>query len=253
LIVDIPQALVPRLARLRRVVALTGAGVSAESGLATFRGAGGLWQRFRPEELASPGAFARHPERVWSWYALRDRQAVAATPNPAHHALARFAARFPFFTLATQNVDGLHRRAGSDGVLELHGDLMRARCERCGETIEMAEAIRRSDTAPPLHDCGGRFRPAVVWFGEPLPVETLESALEAAAACELLIAAGTSGTVFPAAGLIDVAHRAGAVVVEVNPEPTAFSGCADLRLAAPAGEALPALLEALEGCRPSTS
>jgi hypothetical protein len=152
LIVDIPQALVPRLARLRRVVALTGAGVSAESGLATFRGAGGLWQRFRPEELASPGAFARHPERVWSWYALRFRQAVAATPNPAHHALARFAARFPFFTLATQNVDGLHRRAGSDGVLELHGDLMRARCERCGETIEMAEAIRRSDTAPPLHD-----------------------------------------------------------------------------------------------------
>lgn len=247
--IELPPELAVRLATAERAVALTGAGVSAESGLATFRGAAGLWERFRPEELASPDAFRRHPERVWSWYAERYRQAAAAAPNPAHRSLGRFSDLFPFFTLVTQNVDRLHQRAGSEGVIELHGNLMRARCGGCGEEVEMAEAVARSDREPPRCACGGRLRPAVVWFGEPLPARELSRAASEAARCDLLVAAGTSGTVFPAAGLIEVAHRAGALVIEVNPEPTGFSGLADLRLAAPAGRALPALAEAIERCR----
>jgi NAD-dependent deacetylase len=251
--IDLSPAVAERLRTARRAVAFTGAGVSRESGLSTFRGAGGLWEQVRPEELASPEAFLRHPERVWGWYAWRYRAAAASRPNPAHHALSRFPALFPFFTLVTQNVDGLHQEAGSAEVLELHGNLRRARCQRCGETTTMAEALERSPDRPPLCRCGGPFRPAVVWFGEALPPETLARAVAAAGACDLFVAAGTSATVFPAAGLIDVAHRAGACVVEINPEATDFSRLADLRLAAPAGEALPALVEALARCRrPST-
>jgi NAD-dependent protein deacetylase/lipoamidase len=250
---DLPPAVADRLRTARRAVALTGAGISQESGLSTFRGAGGLWQQFRPEELATPEAFDRHPERVWSWYAFRFQALLAARPNPGHLALSRFGTVFPFFTLVTQNVDGLHHEAGSGEVLELHGSLRRARCERCEESMPMSEAIERSPDRPPLCGCGGRFRPAVVWFGEMLPEEVLERAWSAAGACELFVAAGTSATVFPAAGLIEVAHRAGACVIEINPEPTAFSRLADLRLAARSGEALPALLEAIERCRPRTS
>jgi NAD-dependent protein deacetylase/lipoamidase len=250
---DLPPAVAARLRAATRAMAFTGAGVSRESGLATFRDAGGLWQRFRPEELASPEAFRRDPERVWSWYGERFRALAVARPNPAHVALSRLPALFPFFTLATQNVDGLHQEAGSTGVVELHGSLRRARCERCGTTMPMHEALERSPTAPPLCACGGRFRPDVVWFGEMLPEEALARATADAGACDLFIAAGTSATVYPAAGLIEIAHRAGALLVEVNPEPTSFSRLAGLRLAAPAGEALPALVEAIERCRRPTT
>ena len=243
-----------RLREARRMVAFTGAGVSQESGLATFRGGDeSLWQRFRPEELATPQAFARHPQRVWQWYASRHRAVDAAEPNPAHHALVRLSAHFPSFLLVTQNVDGLHQRAGSRDVVELHGTLRAARCHVCERRMEMREALKRSPDEPPVCPCGGRFRPAVVWFGEVLPAAALERAMAASAAADVFLAVGTSATVFPAAGLIELAHRGGAAVIEVNPQPTAFSGLADLRITAPAGRALPALEEEVRRCRRAPS
>ncbi len=247
--VDLPPDILARAAAARRVVAFTGAGVSQESGLATFRGEGGLWGRFRPEELATPEAFDRDPDLVWGWYAWRHGAVAAAAPNPAHLALARWETLFPSYLLVTQNVDGLHRRAGSREPLELHGTIARARCERCAAERDMGEAIAESPDRPPRCRCGGRFRPAVVWFGEALPPAVLRRAGEAAAACELFVSIGTSAVVYPAAGLIELAHRAGACVIEVNPEPTPLSRLADARLAAPAGVALPALTEALATAR----
>lgn len=234
-----------------RLVVFTGAGISAESGLATFRGAGtdALWGRFRPEEVATPEAFGRHPERVWRWYGERFRQARAAEPNAGHRALVRLAALFPVSLVVTQNVDGLHQRAGSEPVIELHGSLATARCDACDETIPMERALSASPDRPPACDCGGRLRPAVVWFGEPLPAAALERAIEEASRCDLFVVAGTSATVFPAAGLIEVAAGAGAAVVEVNPEATAFSRRAALVLRRPAGEALPTLAAEVERCR----
>jgi NAD-dependent deacetylase len=244
--------LAARLRRATRAVALTGAGVSRESGLDTFRGAGGLWENQRPEELATPEAFYRTPRRVWSWYAWRYAAAAAASPNPAHRALARWESLFPSFLLVTQNVDDLHQRAGSRQIVALHGTIAEAVCDACGRRRPMGEAVAASAEEPPAcgeEGCRGRFRPAVVWFGEALPAAALARASRAAAACDLLLAAGTSALVYPAAGLIETALRAGACVVEVNPEPTPFSRFAQLRLAAPAGEALPAFTEAIARCR----
>lgn len=238
-----------RVRAAERVVVFSGAGVSRESGLDTFRGAGGLWERMRPEELATPEAFRADPGKVWRWYAWRYGQAAAAAPNPAHHAVAQLETLFPSVRVVTQNVDGLHQRAGSRNLLELHGTILRALCERCGRTREMSEAVAESAEQPPLCPCGGRFRPAVVWFGEALPEETLVHAYEEATFCDLFISVGTSAVVYPAAGLIELAHQAGACLIEVNPEPTPFSRLMDLRLAAPAGEALPALVGAIERSR----
>jgi NAD-dependent deacetylase len=231
----------------------SGAGVSRESGLDTFRGAGGLWERMRPEELATPQAFRSDPGKVWRWYAWRYGKAAAAEPNPAHRAIVKLEEIFPYFSLVTQNVDGLHPCAGSRNVLALHGTIIRARCERCGRERDMGEAIAESPEEPPVCQCGGRFRPAVVWFGENLPMDLLARASEEASACDLFLSVGTSATVYPAAGLIELAHRAGACLMEVNPEPTPFSGLMDLRLEGPAGEALPLLTEAIERCRQPSS
>ena len=253
--VRLDAELAARLRRATRVVALSGAGVSQESGLGTFRGAGGLWEQQRPEELATPEAFYSTPGKVWRWYAARYATAAAAAPNPAHHALARWESLFPSFLLVTQNVDDLHQRAGSRQLVALHGTLAEAMCDRCGRRRPMGEAVAASPAEPPdcippgETGCRGRFRPAVVWFGENLPAAALERAARAAAACDLLLTAGTSALVYPAAGLIETALRAGACVVEINPEPTPFSRFAHLRLAAPAGEALPALTEAIASCR----
>ncbi|HEY0513888.1 MAG TPA: NAD-dependent deacylase [Thermoanaerobaculia bacterium] len=232
-----------------RVVVFSGAGVSRESGLDTFRGAGGLWERMRPEELATPEAFHADPAKVWRWYAWRYAQAAAAAPNPAHHAIARLETLFPSVRVVTQNVDGLHQRAGSRSLLELHGTIARAVCERCGRSREMGEAVAESAERPPVCACRGRFRPAVVWFGESLPEEAIVQAYEEATFCDLFLSVGTSATVYPAAGLIELAHQAGACLIEINPEPTPFSRIMDLRLAAPAGEALPALIAAIERTR----
>ncbi len=246
---SLPPELLARLAAARSVVAFTGAGVSKESGLDTFRDAGGVWQRVRPEEMATPEAFRRRPEVVWRWYAERFTRAAAVEPNPAHHALVRWERLFPSFCLVTQNVDGLHRRAGSSDLLELHGSLAWAKCDACGRRMPTAEAVAASPESPPICSCGAQLRPAVVWFGETLPEAILERAGEAAAWCDAFVSIGTSATVYPAAGLIDLALRNGACLLEVNPEPTPFSRLAAGRLAAPAGEALPWLTEQIAGAR----
>jgi NAD-dependent deacetylase len=230
-----------RLARARRVTVLSGAGVSAESGVPTFRGPGGLWENHRPEDLATPQAFRRDPALVWRWYHWRRGLIAACQPNPAHLALAQFEARAPEFCLITQNVDGLHRLAGSQRVLEIHGSLWRVRCLDCGAA---AEERRLDLPAPPLcPECGGLFRPDVVWFGESLDDALLDQAWRAAAESQVMLVVGTSAVVQPAASLAQVARRAGAYVIEVNLDPTPNTGQVDISLLGRAGEILPPLLQ----------
>jgi NAD-dependent deacetylase len=237
------------------VVALTGAGVSAESGLPTFREAQtGLWARYRPEDLATPEAFARDPRLVWEWYAWRRALVAAAAPNPAHHALARLEQRLPGFTLVTQNVDGLHHRAaealagGSEAAraypLEVHGAIHRDRCSECGARRPGVTDIDTTsvETLPRCDACGGLLRPDVVWFGEPLDASVLGAAFAAAEAADLCLVVGTSSLVYPAAAVPEIASRAGAALIEVNPEETPLSALAAVTLRAGAATALPALL-----------
>lgn len=219
---------------------MTGAGISAESGLPTFRGDGGLWRNRNPMDLATPEAFARDPKLVWEWYRWRREKAIQARPNPGHLAIAALEKLFPGFMLITQNVDGLHRRAGSRRVVELHGSITRERCTRCGQVIPGKAA---GGGELPKCRCGGLMRPDVVWFGEPLPAEELELAWRESARAEVFFAVGTSGLVQPAASLPLSAKRNGAFLVEVNPEPTPMSETADLVLRSGAGESMPAIAE----------
>lgn len=222
-------------------MALTGAGISAESGIPTFRGAGGLWRSFRPEELATPEAFARDPKLVWEWYLWRRGLIAQAQPNAGHYALVRLEQRTPRFTLVTQNVDGLHDRAGSRNILKLHGDIWEVRCTACGRQ-ERDERLA-FDCLPPRCACGGLLRPAVVWFGEMLPAAVWQAAEEAVRAAEVLLVAGTSAVVYPAAGLVPLARSAGAKVIEVNLEQTPLSASAECSLRGKAGEILPDLIQ----------
>jgi NAD-dependent deacetylase len=224
------------------MLALTGAGVSAESGLATFRGPGGMWEGRDPTELATPGAFRADPLTVWRFYAWRRAQAAAATPNPAHRALAALERAREAFLLVTQNVDGLHERCGSRHVVRLHGTLWRLRCT--GEGTEAEDLRADLVDLPPRCDCGALLRPAVVWFGESLPPDAIERALRAAREAALVLVIGTSSLVYPAAELPLIARAAGAYVVEINPETTPLTSQVDEQLAGPAGEVLPALLVA---------
>ena len=233
-----------RLARPGPILALTGAGVSAESGLATFRGPEGLWEGRDPLELATPEAFARDPVTVWRFYAWRRSMAAAAEPNGAHAALADLEHRREDFLLVTQNVDGLHERAGSRRVVRLHGSLWRLRC--VAENREAEDLRVDLGELPPRCSCGALLRPAVVWFGEALPQDAIETATRAAGAARVVVVAGTSGLVYPAAGLPEIARAAGAYVVEINPERTPLSAIADEHLRGPAGEILPALARAVE-------
>jgi NAD-dependent deacetylase len=243
-----PIAVAPDLAHaLRsatRVVALTGAGISAESGVPTFRDAQtGLWAKYDPRELATPSAFARHPKLVWDWYAARRAALAAVVPNAGHVALARMDALVPDFLLATQNVDGLHARAGSRRLVELHGNIARVKCSR--EHRVVASWDEPGDDLPPrCPHCGAWLRPDVVWFEEMLPEDALMQAERAARRAEVMLVVGTSAEVWPAAGLAHTAKAAGARLVEVNPEATAVSGLADDVLRAPSGVALPALVAA---------
>ena len=222
----------------RRVMAFTGAGVSAESGVPTFRGAGGLWEGRRVEQVAAPEAFRADPLTVWKFYEERRRGVARVRPNPAHAVLAAWQHRFPEWVLATQNVDGLHQAAGSRGVLELHGSLWRVRCVSCGR--EREELVVPLPEMPPLcRVCGAMERPAVVWFGEFLPPAVMAAAQAAAEACEVLVVVGTSAVVYPAAGLVGIAADAGAKVVEVNPAESAVAALAEVALRGPAGELLP--------------
>lgn len=209
----IPSHLVELLRSATRVAVLTGAGVSAESGIPTFREAlTGLWATYRPEALATMAGFRRDPDLVWGWYRTRREAVAAAQPNPGHRALAQLATRVPT-TLITQNVDGLHRRAGSPDVIELHGNIMRVKCADCERPVEPAPTEER---VPRCDRCGGMLRPDVVWFGELLPAEAMERAHAAAADCDLFISVGTSNLVEPAASLPWLAARRGTPVVVVN-------------------------------------
>ena len=226
------------------VAVLTGAGVSAESGLSTFRGAGGLWEGHRVEDVATPMAFERDPALVWRFYNLRRANLRAVRPNPGHEALVALEKRWgERFTLITQNVDGLHRAAGSRNVLELHGNLARVRCTGCREAED--RGAQELPALPRCRKCGELLRPDVVWFHEVLPRAVWRAATEAAEGCNCLLVAGTSAVVYPAAGLIELARGAGAAVIEVNLEPTAASGVADVCLHGPSGVVLPQLVRRL--------
>jgi len=246
--VEFPAALVSLLRGSSSFVALTGAGVSQESGLRTFRDAQtGLWAQYKPEELASPEAFRRDPKLIWDWYAWRREAVKGVRPNRGHYALAEIEKRTPEFTLITQNVDGLHLMAGNQNVLELHGNIQRVRCADCYTFTETWDDD--TESVPRCRKCGGLLRPDVVWFGEALPRSQLEAAVEAARSCHVFLSIGTSGVVQPAASLAFAAHNRGAVVIEINAEPTPLTSKADYVLEGKSGEVLPALVEAVWGMR----
>ncbi len=242
----IPPELITGLRAARRVAVLTGAGISAESGVPTFREAQtGLWARYNPEELATPEAFRRNPRLVWEWYAWRKERVRQAEPNPGHLALADMERRIAEFTLITQNVDGLHRRAGSQQVLELHGNLFRV---KCFDEDRIVENWPDSEEIPPrCPRCGALLRPDVVWFGEILPASVLRAAEQAAANAEVFFSIGTSALVYPAADLPFTALAAGVMVVEINPQPTPLSPHVTYSLHGPAGAVLPKLVARVWG------
>ncbi len=227
------------LSSSRALVVLTGAGISAESGVPTFRGAEGYWRNYRPEDLATPEAFSRDPALVWEWYSMRREALSRVKPNPGHLAIAEMEDLVEDFTLITQNVDGLHHLGGSRKVLELHGNIWRVRCTVCGMREMRKEPF---ETLPPHCGCGGLLRPDVVWFGEMLPQEVLEEAYDALGRCEAILVVGTSGIVQPAASFPFIAKGKGARVVEVNPEETTITSVADVSIRERAGKALPAIV-----------
>jgi NAD-dependent deacetylase len=222
-------------------VAFTGAGISAESGVPTFRGPQGLWRSFSPEKLATPEAFAEDPRLVWEWYDWRRQIISQVKPNPGHRALAEIERRAPGrFTLVTQNVDGLHDRAGSRHPVKLHGDIWQLRCTGCAAEIRNEQAPL--EPLPPRCPCGALLRPAVVWFGEAIPEDAWEQAFEAATQAQVFLVIGTSVTVYPAAGLVAVARKSGARIAVLNPGPTPADELAEWVLRGPAGQILPRLL-----------
>jgi len=228
-----------RLATARAVTVLTGAGISADSGVPTFRGADGLWRNFRAEDLANPEAFARDPRLVWEWYNWRRELIATKKPNPAHYAVADLERRLERCWLITQNVDGLHRTAGSQKLSEIHGNIWKVRCTRCSRVDENREvpiAILPSCAA-----CGGLLRPHIVWFGESLASEDLDRSYESLGRCEVLLIIGTSGIVYPAASFAPVAKAAGAFVVEINLDPTPHPELVDVSLQGRAKDVVPEL------------
>jgi NAD-dependent deacetylase len=230
--------LADRLGAAKSIFVLTGSGISAESGLPTFRGVGGLWRAHRVEELASPGGFARDPRLVWTWYNERRRAHQGVQPSAAHVALAQIERHAGDFTLATQNVDSLHLRAGSRNVLELHGKLREAKCTHCDARRPVDDALDLNELG---HACGGMWRPDIVWFGEALPHGVLDAAFEAARRADLMLVVGTSGIVQPAASLA-TKRVTGAYVVEINPEETALTAQVDRSIRARASDVLPRLV-----------
>ncbi len=238
----LPAEVVRWLRKAQHVAVLTGAGISAESGIPTFRDAQtGLWARYDPRALASPEALANNPGLVWAWYAWRRQKVAQARPNPGHIALAKMERLVPRFTLITQNVDGLHQQAGSQHVLELHGNIMRTVCVAHRHPVSHWEPVAEGE-APKCPICGSVLRPDVVLFGENLPHDVFQQALEASQTCDAMLVIGTSGVVYPAAALPDIAREQGALVIEINPQATPLSDVADLTLRGPAGEILPALV-----------
>lgn len=237
--------LIERLSNATSVCVLTGAGVSAESGVPTFRGADGLWSKFKPEELANFNAFIRNPALVWEWYSYRKKVIKEVKPNPAHYALVALEQRVPDFTLVTQNVDGLHARAGSKRILELHGNIERSYCIDC-RAFANDIVLGVSKEPPRCNHCGGLLRPDVVWFGEMLPEGVFERALSAARRCDVFLCLGTSAVVYPAASLPFEALEQGAYVVEINQEYTDLSSRVQEIILGKAGIIMPQLIQALQ-------
>lgn len=240
----IPSELVALLREANDVVVLTGAGVSAESGVPTFREAQtGLWAQYDPQALATPTAFKQNPKLVWEWYAWRRNLVAQAQPNPGHFALAALENMVPTFTLITQNVDGLHAEAGSQNIVELHGRISRI---KCFDNHHLVESWTETDEVPPrCPTCNSYLRPDVVWFGESLPATALYTAVNAARSCDLFLSVGTSSLVHPAASLPVEALQNRIPVIEINPEKTPLSSYATFHLAGLAGELLPKLVEAM--------
>jgi NAD-dependent deacetylase len=233
------------LKKARRVAVLTGAGISQESGLRTFRDSQvGLWAEYKPEDLATPEAFQADPKLVWDWYEMRRELVKSAQPNPGHYALASMQEKFADFTVITQNVDGLHQRAGNRRVIELHGNINDVKCFSCGTR---AESWEKDAGVPRCDRCGGFLRPDVVWFGESLPALKLRAATRASSQCDLFFSIGTSGIVQPAASFIYLAKNAGAVIVEINLERTPLTNSTDFFLQDKSGEVLPRLAQVILG------
>jgi NAD-dependent deacetylase len=240
---EYPREMIERLKRAKKVAVLTGAGVSAESGVPTFRGEEGLWSKFRPEELATVEAFMRNPELVWEWYQHRRELMSNVKPNPGHYALAEMEKYFEEFTLITQNIDGFHRLAGSENVLELHGNIRKNKCFECSKPFEGEIDLESRELAK--CECGGNIRPDVVWFGEMLPERALTGAFDAASQADVFFSIGTSALVHPAASIPIAARRNGAVLVEINLDPTPLSDFADYSIRGKSGEILPRIMAEL--------
>ncbi|MBN1274372.1 MAG: NAD-dependent deacylase [Candidatus Aminicenantes bacterium] len=239
------RALVSLLKEVHSIAVSTGAGISAESGIPTFRGKDGLWKQFRAEELATPNAFMRDPKLVWEWYDWRRGIIGGKSPNPGHFVLAEWEKLYPEFTLITQNIDGLHAKAGSRNILELHGNIWKVRCTQKETVMENFDAPLKE--IPPLcPKCGALLRPHVVWFGESLPTEVIHEAFRRAETCEVLFVIGSSTVVQPAASLPFHALEEGAKVVEINLEPTPLTSSANFSFLGKAGEILPMIDKALK-------
>ena len=235
--------IVTRLAKANKVAVLTGAGISAESGVPTFRGKDGLWNKYDPTELATPEAFARDPRLVWEWYQYRRDLLNKVEPNAGHYALAELEKRYSLFTLTTQNVDGLHGRAGSTQVLELHGNITKTRCNTCKHLSDFDRYHK--DGPLPRCDCAGLLRPDVVWFGEALPQDVYETSLAAAGMSDVYMVIGTSSLVYPAAYLPQEARANGACVIEINTQDTALTPYADFAVRGKSGKILPEIVNRL--------
>ena len=244
--IEIPSLLIHKLQEAKQIVVLTGAGISAESGVPTFREAQtGLWAEYNPQELATPQAFRRNPKLVWEWYAWRRELVNQTTPNPGHLALAELETLVAEFTLITQNVDGLHQRAGSQAVIALHGNIVET---KCFDQWHPVESWPEGDDIPPLCPiCGSLLRPNVVWFGENLPTAALHTAVQASQSCDIFLSIGTSALVQPAASLPLMALEHGATAVEINPQATPLTRWMDFVLTGAAGTVLPALVEMVKG------
>lgn len=236
--IEVPDNILERLRKAKRATVLTGAGISEESGIPTFRGAGGIWAKYDYRKLATPQGFRDDPHIVWEWYQLRQIEMKKAMPNPAHDTIALMEKHFEEFSVLTQNIDGMHARAGSRNIVELHGNIWRMRCPRDGTTIVLDDPVKE---IPPLCQCGSIMRPDVVWFGEQLSQSAVEVASKAASESEAIFVVGTSAVVYPAAALPILTKNSGGLVIEINIEETDVSSYADASLFGRAGQVLPAL------------
>jgi len=234
------------LRKAGRVAVLTGAGISSESGIPTFRGKDGLWKQFRAEDLATPEAFERDPKLVWEWYDWRRGLIARVEPNPAHRTLAKWEKMFAEFVLITQNVDGLHAKSGSKNLIELHGNIWKLRCTKENTIVENYDSPLK-EVPPHCPTCGEMLRPHVVWFGESLDPDVLHRAFASSSLCEVMLVIGTSAYVQPAASLPLYASEAGASIIEINPDPTPLTSYATHSLSGKAGQILPLIDDYLTG------